>query len=448
VSDDSNAGDSWPLSWAETPDSWSHPVTRPAPRRPRPYTPRSPASAGDVAPSTGGTARPTRSDRHAQRRRWRRALLRRTAIVAATFTALLATAAGGLAAYAYQKYNGQITRVSVLQTHDANIRNAALQQNAENFLVIGSDSRAGLSRSFGQIDGARSDTAMIVHLSKDRHKATIISVPRDSWVTIPKCRAADGHTEAEHQDMFNSAFTVGGPSCTIATVQRLTGIEINHYVEINFSGFESMVSALGRVTVCSPAAVDDRGSGLILHVGSNKLDGSQALAYVRARETLGDGSDLGRIKRQQMFLGDVLRQAMNGALLSNPSRLTSFLDAATKAITVDKKTTFGDLHALAASLQGLDPKRVTFYTAPIADPNYSPPGTSMTGRVLLDAVAGRRLYDSVIKDVPLAAAAPKSTSGSSSSHATPANSTPTRSTISTSPTPKANLNAAQQSCSL
>ena len=107
--------------------------------------------------------------------------------------------------------------------------------------------------------------------------------------------------------------------------------------------------------------------------GNNQLNGAQALAYVRARETLGDGSDLGRIKRQQMFLGDVLRQAMSGSMLTNPSRLTSFLDAATKAITVDKGTTFGDLRALArrcrASIRG-----VTFYTAPIAEPELHPAG--------------------------------------------------------------------------
>jgi anionic cell wall polymer biosynthesis LytR-Cps2A-Psr (LCP) family protein len=142
----------------------------------------------------------------------------------------------------------------------------------------------------------------------------------------------------------------------------------------------------------------DPGSGLRLHPGNNRLDGAQALAYVRARETLGDGSDLGRIKRQQMFLGAVMRQATSGSILANPVKLTSFLDAATKAITVDTGTSFSDLRTLTSSLQGLDPRRVTFYTAPIANPDYTPPGTTMTGRVLLDAAKGRALYDSVIND--------------------------------------------------
>ena len=261
MSDDVNADDSWPLPWSDSPGnptsagrSPTHRPPAPAagrgrtrrdPRRRQPW-PIPPAAAatcgGGVvrAPYCGASSSSRRVSPRCSRSRpaaWRR--------------------------IAYAKYNGQITRVAVLQTHDKNIRNASLQQNAENFLVIGSDSRAGLSRSFGQEPGARSDTTMIVHLSKDRHKATIISIPRDSWVTIPECTGADGQVIAAHTDMFNSAFTVGGPACTIATVQKLTGIEVTHFVEINFSGFESMVSALGRVSACAAReAVDDKGSGL------------------------------------------------------------------------------------------------------------------------------------------------------------------------------------------
>ena len=333
-----------------------------------------------------------------RRRRKGRRVAVRAVTSAVAFTLVLILTGFGIAGYLYEKYNHQLHRVTVLQRHDPNIREAARQLNAENFLVIGSDSRAGLGRKYGLASGARSDTTMIVHISPDHRRATVISIPRDSWVQIPACRAADGSTVAAHSDMFNSAFTVGGPACTIATVQKLTGIAVTHFVEIDFSGFKSMVNAIGTVTVCSPQAVYDHGSGLRLRAGNNKLNGSQALAYVRARESLGDGSDLGRIKRQQMFLGAVLRQAMSGSMLTNPTRLTSFLDAATKAITIDKDTTFGDLRNLASSLHGLDPKRVTFYTAPIADRNYSPPGTSMTGRVLLDGTQGRALYDSVIRD--------------------------------------------------
>jgi LCP family protein required for cell wall assembly len=339
-----------------------------------------------------------RSARRTRRRG--RALVWRIAVTAGAFVAVLGLTAGAVAAIAYTKYNGQITRVhGVINTKDTSIRDAPVQQHAANFLVIGSDTRAGADAKFGNVAGARSDTTILVHISPDRSRATVISIPRDSWVDIPPCTDANGHVVPEHSEMFNSAFTIGGAKCTIATVQKLTGIAVTHFVEIDFSGFESMVSAIGHVTICSPQDVFDPGSGLRLHIGDNRLDGTQALAYVRARETLGDGSDLGRIKRQQLFLGAVMRQATSGALLSSPARLTRFLDAVTKAITVDSATSFSDLRTLAQSMQGLDPRHVVFYTAPIANRDYSPPGTSMTGRVLLDAVKGRSLYDAVIHDV-------------------------------------------------
>jgi LCP family protein required for cell wall assembly len=334
------------------------------------------------------------------RRRRGRSMLWRVGTTATAFTVVLILAAGGIAGLVYEKYNHQLKRVSVLQTHDPHIRNAARQQHAENFLIIGSDTRAGANAKYGNAAGARSDTTILVHLSPSRAKATVISIPRDSWVEIPECTGTDGNEVAAHSEMFNSAFAIGGPTCTIKTVQKLTGIAVTHFIEIDFSGFVNMIKALPghSVTVCSPQVVNDPYSGLKLHPGDNRLSGANALAYVRARETIGDGSDLGRIKRQQNFLGAVLRQAMDGSMMTSPTRLTSFLDAATKAITVDKSTSFGDLRTLAASMQGLDPKRVTFYTAPIANQNYTPPGTTMTGRVLLDEVQGRILYDSVIND--------------------------------------------------
>ncbi|MDQ2748592.1 MAG: LCP family protein, partial [Actinomycetota bacterium] len=398
-------------------------------------------------------------------RRRGKSLLWRAGLTATSFTLLLVMAAGAAAGYEYRKLDSQITRKSVLVTHDPAIRNAASQQHAENFLVIGSDTRAGADAKYGNASGARSDTTMLVHLSPDRSKATVISIPRDAWVDIPTCTAADGATVHEHTEMFNSAFSVGGPKCTIQTVQKLTGIAVTHFVEIDFSGFASMVQAMGTVAVCSPVTVSDPNSGLRLHPGRNNLDGAQALAYVRARESLGDGSDLGRIKRQQLFLGAVLRQATQGSMLSNPARLTTFLNAATKAITVDKGTSFSDLRTLASSMHGLDPSRVAFYTTPIADPNYSPPGTTMTGRVLLDDVQGRALYDSVITDtvpvwvtkvhgtpqvVPTKAATKSATPARTAGPAAAATprSVPTTPATPKPATPKPSVNGAQATCTL
>ncbi len=371
----------------------------------------------------------------------KRSLPFRIAVTALSFTLLLVGCTGGYAAYQYGHFNGQIKREDALQRDDTNVRQPEVQREAENYLLLGSDTREGLDASFGDVEGARSDTTILIHLAADRKKVTVVSFPRDSWVQIPACKATDGSTIEAHEGMFNSAFTDGGSKCTVLTVQKLTGIAITHYVQVDFVGFTSMVNALDGVVICSPEQVYDPYSGLNLKVGDNKLKGDQALAYVRARYALGDGSDIGRIKRQQLFFGAVLRQAMSGKLLSNPAKLNRFLDKATKSITLDRGTSIGDLRTLATSMRGLDPARVSFYTAPIANQDYSPPGTDLTGKVLLDDAAGRLLYDSIINDraiqTPKATPTPKPSSpGATSSPATPsATPTPTVTPSSPSATP-------------
>ena len=331
--------------------------------------------------------------------RRRRSRLVRIVFTCVAFGLILTLGSGGVVYAAYRYYDGQIHRVDVLKPSDTNIRLPNRQLHAANYLVIGSDSRAGTGGVYGDDPGARSDTTMVVHLSPDRSRATVVSIPRDAWLQIPACPNPKGGTFPAYVGQFNSAYNEGGATCTILTVQALTGIAINHYVEINFDGFKSVINALGSVTVCSPTAVNDPLSGLVLVAGNNKLNGTQALAYVRARETLGDGSDLGRIKRQQRFLGAVLREAKGGKLLATPTSLTSFLDAATKAVTVDKATSILDLKTLFDALRGLNPAKVNFYTAPIANSAYNPddPGTP-GGRVLLDAKAGQVLYNQIIND--------------------------------------------------
>ena len=342
---------------------------------------------------------PPGSSTRGRRRHWGR-FPRMVAASAMFAIVLLAISATG-AAVAYKHYNGQIPRVTdVLNKKDPHIRNAARQLHAENYLVIGSDSRKG-TKHLGNEAGERSDTTMIVHLSPDRKKATVISIPRDSWVTIPTCRSSDGKVTPAHKDLFNSAFTIGGAACMISMVQSLTGIEIKHYVEINLAGFQKIVNALGGVTVCTPTAIheNDQYGKVEMKAGNNFLNGAQALAYVRLRH-IGTGSDLDRIKRQQRFLGAVLREARGGKLLTNPAELTSFLDAATKAVTVDSGTSIVDLKTLFDVLRGLDPKKVTFYTPKIANAAYDPNNPSSThgSRVLLDYKADQALYDQIISD--------------------------------------------------
>ena len=328
----------------------------------------------------------------------------------AALVGVLVVAGGGFGLYQYHKLSGNIRRIDALSPDDKAIRDAAKQLDAENYLIIGSDTRSGANGRYegspGQVSGERSDTTILAHLSPNREKAVLVSFPRDSWVRLPACRKKDGSTVAERDGQFNEAFATGGPACTVLAVQRLTGIKINHYVQVDFTGFKTMVDAVGGVPICSTNPLRDSESGLRLDAGTSTLRGEQALAYVRARYGIGDGSDLGRIQRQQRFLGAMVRKATSTRLLVNPVALTRFLNAATKSLTLDRTTSFGDLKALADQLRDLDPKRVGFLTAPIANAAYNPPGFPAPppgrggSKVLLDDVAGRKLWDSIINDKP------------------------------------------------
>ena len=326
------------------------------------------------------------------------------------FLGILLVAGGGYGLYQYRKLSGNIHRVDALAPGDAAIRDAAKQLDAENYLLIGSDTRAGANGRYeenaGQVSGERSDTTILAHLSPDREKVVLVSFPRDSWVRLPACRDRDGRQVADRVGQFNEAFATGGPACTVLAVQKLTGVKINHYVQVDFTGFKTMVDAVGGVPICTTTPLRDAESGLRLDPGTSLLGGEQALSYVRARYGIGDGSDLGRIQRQQRFLGAMVRRATSTRLLVNPVALTRFLGAATRSLTLDRATSFGDLKALADQLRDLDPKRVSFLTAPIADPAYNPPGfpeppPGRSGsKVLLDDTAGRKLWDSIINDKP------------------------------------------------
>ena len=279
---------------------------------------------------------------------------------------------------------------------------------AQNILLIGSDTRAFAGgASFGkEVAGARSDTTILVHLSAGGKKAVLVSIPRDSYVEIPQCRVAGGGLSTPHHDKFNAAYSIGGPSCTIATVEHLTGIRIDHFVEVNFQGFQRMVNALGGVNICLSKGIDDPiryigghyiGSGLVLPPGNHTLKGKQALAFVRARYGVGDGSDIGRIKDQQLFISAVIRKATSAGLLVDIPRLYSFLDAATRSIRTDPSFGLSQLKNLADRLHGLKPGTVTLLTVPIV---FDAPGVP-TADVAWDPTRAPALWEALRTDTAL-----------------------------------------------
>ena len=368
---------------------------------------------------------PTRHDvQRAARRSHRHPLLRRGVIAVASGLVLLLV----LSVMAYLKFNSNITQLDVSKLLGQRPQsNAAVDKLTNlkplNILVIGSDTRDLGTSSFGTTPGARADTTLIVHLSGDRRSAVVVSIPRDSMTRAPrdckdtKSKVADGPIR-----QWNANFELGGPACLIRAVEGNTGIFIDHFMVVNFLGFESMVDALGSVEVCVPTAVNDPYSNLHLPAGRSRVTGKEALAFVRARHNVGnDASDLGRINRQQSFLSSMVQEARSSNLLLRPDKLFRFLDAATRSLTTDPE--MGNLNALrgvAQSLVGLKSSQVRFVTVPIED--YPPDKNRVQWTSAADA-----LWKSIREDAPLPGTkpAPGSTPTSTGTSTPAATSMPT-----------------------
>jgi LCP family protein required for cell wall assembly len=270
----------------------------------------------------------------------------------------------------FRHLNGNITQ--------ANIRGLLghpppdLRPQAENVLVIGSDSRQGMGAAAAELSTDQSDTMMLIHIPASRQWAEVMSIPRDSWVAIPACMMGDGKMSSPTQFKINEAFAIGnldgnhtalGAACTIKTLEQDTKIYIDHFLVVDFTGFKNMVAALGGVRECNPTAFTDPSSGIVLSAGYHWLTPDQALAYVRARDGLGDGSDLERIGRQQAFMSSLISRARSELL--NPLAIYRFLDAATRSLTIDSQ--FGGitgLYGLERSLHGIPASKIALFTLP------------------------------------------------------------------------------------
>jgi len=269
-----------------------------------------------------------------------------------------------------------------------------LPTEALNILVLGSDSRSGEENQAlggGDSTGARSDTAMVVHVDAGRTEATVVSIPRDTLVTRPSCPLEDGgSTAVAYQAMFNSAYSVGGPVCAVKTVESITNVRMDHYIEIDFSGFAKLVNALGGVTVTTDEDIDDPSSHLTLGAGTHHLNGKQALGLARTRHGIGDGSDLGRIGLQQKLVKALLEQISSTNLLTSPTKLYSVADAITGSLTTDTGLdSLTELMSLGQSLKGLSADQVKTVMMPVV------PAPSDHNRVVAQEPAASRLWKSL-----------------------------------------------------
>ncbi|MFF0430427.1 LCP family protein [Streptomyces sp. NPDC004520] len=318
----------------------------------------------DPDPPAAGDEEPRR------RRHW----LRWTALGCA----VVVLAAAGVGWWFYRKLDDNITTDTTaadeLRRYEKE-RPPAGTTTALNILLIGSDTRAGAgNRPYGKDEGTqRSDTTILLHLAAGKSSATAVSLPRDLMVTIPSCHKADGTRTREQTAQFNWAFEFGGAACTIRTVEKLTGIRIDHHMVIDFRGFKKMVDAVDGVEVCLKEPVNDKDAKLKLPAGRQTLDGEQALGFVRARKSIGNGSDTERMDRQQQFLGALVNKVQSDGVLLNPTKLYPVLDAATKAITTDPGLdSLRDLYDLARSMRAIPTAKVQFLTVPRRAYRYDP----------------------------------------------------------------------------
>lgn len=279
------------------------------------------------------------------------------------------------------------------------------ESSAVNYLIVGSDTREGLSRAeikrlrVGGTDvaaGKRSDTMLLVHISKKRDKAAIISIPRDSYALIPEHKSINtGKNVGAAYSKINSAYNWGGAPLLIQTFEEMSGLRIDHYVEINFVGFVRMVDALGGIEICTKRDINDPKSHLTLPAGRHILDGVDSLKYVRSRTFDGLG-DLGRMKRQQEFAGAMLRRATSAGVLLNPIKLVDFVNSALASVTTDSNLSQGDLLTLGKQLRNLSSSNVRTLTIPLKYYNYSKNGVSAA--VLWDPVLSAELFERIKND--------------------------------------------------
>ncbi|MER6138156.1 LCP family protein [Streptomyces sp. NPDC001815] len=271
-----------------------------------------------------------------------------------------------------------------------------------NYLIVGSDSRDGLSERdrqdlrTGSAEGRRTDSMILLHTGANG--TTMLSLPRDSWVTIPPyVRPETGRSYRAEPNKLNAAFSLGGPDLLVRAVERNTGLHVDHYAEIGFAGFVGVVDAVGGVDMCLERDVRDDKSGADLRKGCQTLDGGKALAFVRQRKQEAEG-DLGRTRNQQKFLTALAAKAVTPGTLLNPARSFPTLSAGLDTLVVDKDTDLRDLMSLFQAMRGVTAGGGRQINVPVSDPGFA---TSKGSAVKWDDRRARTLFTELRDDRPV-----------------------------------------------
>lgn len=361
----------------------------PAPRRARPPSPTRAPAAGSRRPEPAGGKRP----------RWGLRLA-----VGAAITVLVTGGAGHAMVAGLER---GIERVDPFGGLD----HRPSAGDGTNFLIAGTDGREEVSpeeRARYRLGGAPchcADTLMLVHLSADRDRVSVVSLPRDSYAQIPAYRdPATGAVRRTHPQKINAAYAEGGPSLTVRTVEHLTGVHIDHYLEVDFTSFMRTVDAVGGVEVCTERPLRDRYTGLDLAAGRHELSGGQALQYVRSRHIDG-AADLGRMQRQQRFLAALIDKATDSGVLLNPVKLGKVASSLLGSVRADRRLDSALLIELGKAMRNVSPASSEFTSVPVGDVSFPVPGVGSTVR--WDRARATRLFAAIRADRPLAAHRPQ-----------------------------------------
>ncbi|WKD34379.1 LCP family protein [Streptomyces xanthophaeus] len=381
--------------------------------RPKVTAPRrSPSAPSTPTAPSPGVPKPRRGDPPPGGRRGGRSRKlggggRKKALAITGGTLAFLLVGGSVAAYLYYNHlNGNLSVTDVAGAGTGGFK----KDQPINILVIGTDKRTGAgNENYGDKDSVgHADTTILFHVSKDRTNATALSIPRDLITNIPACptKQPDGSTKTiapSKGTRFNTSLGQEGrdAGCTMRTVKELTGIEVDHFMMADFNAVKTLSTAVGGVPVCLAKPVnDEEGSHLKLDAGEHRLEGEQALAFVRTRHGFGNNSDLDRIRIQQQFLGSMMREMKSKETLTSPKKFLSLAEAATKSLGVDSGIgSIGKLTDLAGELKGIDTKNITFTTLPVLDNPAEPEGKKAT--VVVDHALADPLLQMIRGDVSL-----------------------------------------------
>lgn len=330
----------------------------------------------------------------------------------ATTLSCLVLGAGGIGHAVMTSLETGIGRIDPFK----DMKNRPEAGHGMNLLVVGTDGRDKITPELKKkyrLGGAPchcTDTIMIVHISEDRERASVVSLPRDSYAEIPAHNDANtGEHHKAHPVKINAAYAEGGPGLTVRTVEHMTKVKIDHYLEVDFTSFMKTVDVLGGVEICTTRPMKDTYTGLDLAAGTHKLDGGRALQYVRSRHIDG-AADLGRMQRQQRFLAALIHQAADSGVLLNPVKFRQVTSTMLNSVRADKGFGTEQMLALGKAMRGFTPASSEFTSVPVGNPSHLVKGVGST--VQWDAAKAKRLFQMLREDKPLAPHRPKGPRGS------------------------------------